>query len=1223
MTELRNENDIVNPNNSAFNDKNEKNDNKIKHFNSPFGIDDIQIENMFEKYDHRNYNEEIIFLEEYGGIPSFENSLKTNKEYGISLIEDEINNRINFFGTNVIAQEPLPHFCAYVLETLGDLMLRILIFAGLLQIILGAIPGVAHNPDKDWIDGIGIIVAVFIVVFVSSFTNYSKEKKFKDLNDKNSSMVKIFIKREGKIEEKSPDDVLVGDLVKISTGSIVPADGIIVSCEGQIKIEESSLTGESDLIEKDVLEECVFRYKNYSDKSKNKHSIPSPFIFSGTLVKEGGGWFIALAVGTKSKKGKIQESVQQNQENEDAKTPLENKLDKIATQIGYFGMAAGLFTLIALFIRFGITYAGLVSNYDDFQKNPIQGRTVEDPKKTVSKTIIGIFLLCITIIVVAIPEGLPLAVTLSLAFSIKKMMNDNNLVRKMYACETMGGANYICSDKTGTLTKNEMNIFNVYNGKETIDLREIAMSKDDPSNIYKPYNFFSQDYFELLIQGIICNVQMIIDENQNISNESKTDLPFAKILKKFGVNLFEQQTKYKVNTQDIKRIAFSSARKKMTTLVSHPSFPTGYRVFTKGASEIVLKSVSYYLNPSNNEKNNKNDEDNEKFKEIINEYANKTLRTICLAFKDVSEKEAHDFFVKEEEDSIFCAIEKTGFTMIGIVGIKDTLRDGVIEAIKNCHSAGITVVMVTGDLKETAIAISKECGIWNLPDHAEVPEYYSLTGEEFFISIGGIECSVCNKDIKDCKDPKTKTKAKELGISEENIQNHRIKNMKMFEKITKNLRVLARSRPLDKYALVLGLRSLGHVVAVTGDGTNDAQALSKSDVGFAMGIEGTDIAKDAADIIILDDNFASIVKAVVWGRNIFDCIRKFIQFQLTVNITACTLVFVTACVGSETPISAIQMLWLNMIMDSLGSLALATEPPHQDILNRKPNSRNDHMISERMWKHIIASSSLLFSILLGLYLKGEEFIPEEDSIRIKEYEIIGKCFGTYPGIPPVNGKYTIMSGSAVNWSSKHLLTPGLTAVECGDYAKSQDMSFAFVSYKSAYGNTVHMTMLFNIFVIFTLFNQINSRVLLDELNIFLNIQNNLFFIVIIIIEMGLQIILIQFGSSAFSVSDRGITGTQWGICIGFSASAFVMSFIMKFIPLEILIKKILNIRKSNKVSNVEEEDNYRSEDKLNSSSKKLPISKEHSKKKNIVDTLRKSQNLERKQSSKLRRIKDD
>jgi Ca2+ transporting ATPase len=1117
-----------------------------------FGISPKEIQAIINKYDIRNFVEEVEHLDSIGGNQGIEKLLKTSITSGISNDEVEKKERLDIYGTNAIEQEPLPHCCEYVWEALGDMMLRILIVAGILQIAIGASPLVEH-PEKEWVEGMSIIVAVLVVVTVGSLTNYTKEKKFKELNDRNSNMIRITIKRNGESFECSPDDILVGDLVKISTGSIVPSDGILISTEGQVKLEESSLTGESDLIDKEPIESCMAKSKEWTGKDSDKHSIPSPMIFSGTQVKEGNGWFLAFAVGVSSKKGQIQQQVQQNMENEDSKTPLEAKLDKIASDIGWFGIFASVLTLISLLIRFGITYQEQKKAYDEYLLDPVEGQQVSNPKKTISSEILGIILLCIAIIVVAIPEGLPLAVTLSLAFSINKMMDDQNLVRKMHACETMGGANYICSDKTGTLTANLMNIFKVFNGSTIVDTKEVTSNKD---NRLESSTLFSEKYYDLFSRSIACNVQMTVTEAELIIDPSKTDLAFANFLHNFSTNLYPIQSKYRVNTNDVKRIAFSSQRKKMSTILSHSDFPTGHRIIMKGAAEQVLKCCTNYVDPETLALSTISDEDVHKINNIIIGMASETLRTICVAYKDISESEVNNFNNKDDKGNNL--VENSGFTMICIVGIKDTLREGVTDAIQKCHTAGINVVMVTGDLKDTAIAISKECGIWNLSQGAEIPENYSLTGEDFFKRIGGIECEICNKDIADCACPKTKRDALEKNIDFEKIQSQRIKDMKEFKNIVKDLRVLARSRPLDKYALVMGLRKLDNVVAVTGDGTNDAQALSKSDVGFAMGIEGTDVAKDAADIIILNDNFASIVCAVKWGRNIYDCIRKFIQFQLTVNITACVLVFICACVGNETPISAIQMLWLNMIMDSLGSMALATEPPHDNILVRKPNGRNEYIINYMMWKHIIGHSTTLLVILLVIYLHGPQFLKEDDPSRQAEADLVAFCYGVYPGRAPEGDTYYILSGSISDWKSKVPLVRGKTRVECGAYAGAQEMSLGLKTYINGNGNTSQMTIMFNIFVIYTLFNQINARVIDDGFNILYNISKNPYFVGLSILELGLQAILIQFGTDFFQTSRGGLTGKQWGYCFGFSAISFLVGFLLKLVKAEILIEKIGN-----------------------------------------------------------------
>ena len=380
--------------------------------------------------------------------------------------------------------------------------------------------------------------------------------------------------------------------------------------------------------------------------------------------------------------------------------------------------------------------------------------------------------------------------------------------------------------------------------------------------------------------------------------------------------------------------------------------------------------------------------------------------------------------------------------------------------------------------------------------------------------------------------------------------------MDNFKIITSRLNVMARSQPLHKYALVLGLRSLKNVVAVTGDGTNDAPALSKSDVGFAM-FAGTDIAKEASDIVIIDNNFSSIVTAIIYGRNIYDNIRKFLQFQLSVNFCACLIVFICACIGNETPLSPIQMLWVNLIMDSLGSLALATEPPYEELLKREPTKRNESIINGRMWKHIGIQSLIQIIVLLILYLIAPDFVKEGNFVRKAENYIIQYCYGEMPG---GNEPENIIYGTESKWSTDVKLKTDINKVYCGGYSSRQSLSVAFKEYSNDNGGTVHMSLIFNVFVIYTLFNQINCRMIDDSFNIFKRMQRSLLFPLITLCELALQILIVEVGRNIFHVANDGLTWEQWLICIGFSAITFVVSIICKFIPLEKALDKFLTAK---------------------------------------------------------------
>ena len=400
---------------------------------------------------------------------------------------------------------------------------------------------------------------------------------------------------------------------------------------------------------------------------------------------------------------------------------------------------------------------------------------------------------------------------------------------------------------------------------------------------------------------------------------------------------------------------------------------------------------------------------------------------------------------------------------------------------------------------------------------------------------------------------KNKTEPKE-------IKKDRIKDLNNFSKIIKNLKVLARSQPIHKYALVLGLKTLNKVVGVTGDGTNDAPALSKSDVGFAM-FAGTDIAKAASDIIIMDNNFSSLITAIIYGRNIYDNIRKFLQFQLSTNCCACILVFICACIGAKSPLSSIQMLWINLIMDSLGSLALATEPPYEELLNRPPTKKNElnrpptkkneFIINGKMFKHIILQSVAQILILVLLYQYAPNFIKEDNLVRQAENRIIEFCYEEYPGKNP---DY-IINGMRSKWTSD-IKMKGYNESFCGKYKDSLDCAFDI--YFESNSGTTHMSILYNIFIFYILFNQLNCRIIDDSFNIFERIHKSIFFIIIIIFEVILQIIIIFFGNLSFQIVKEGLSAKQWGICIGFSAISFVISILGKFIYIDVLFDKFLS-----------------------------------------------------------------
>ena len=1191
-----------------------------------FDIDAIELENLMGKYKERGNDFNDLRYFETKPIYEIVQALKTNTETGI----DCIDGREEIYGSNKVFIEPVPPFCSYVWEALKDLMVRILIVAAIVSIVLGCT--FSDDPSKDWIDGVSIVVAVLVVVLVGSITDYQKEQKFHELNEVQAEGTKYKLIRNGQPEDHISDDLLVGDLIMINYGDIMAADVLLIEGNG-IKMDESALTGESDAMKKEKYEKC----KELLDRGEKK--LPSPLILSGTNCIEGSGKGIVIAVGEHSQKGIIRRTVDNAQEN--SQTPLEAKLERIAKLIGYFGMIAGVVTLVALMIRFGIDFSeeskdykkdskvesvltGILFNMPNTKEENILkniDNELEDPRMKVAQTILDIIILCISIIVVAIPEGLPLAVTLSLAFSIKKMMDYNNLVRKMHACETMGGANYICTDKTGTLTKNEMSVFQVLTGiwkkqlKQNLEMEEVGKLDSKKNNneikqIREDYTtlFKNEKYWEILKVAVALNVDASIKklENENINGDmeicetkNKTDKAFIDFLYRFKSPISKEKERYLKDETSYKQFPFDSKRKRMTTFVKNKQFKTGYRLFSKGGGENALLFCKSYLDPDTGEKKVLDDVVSMRIKQNIEEFNKDKLRSLYIAYKDITDYE-YENCEREKDNKL---IDQYDLTFLCVFGIKDSLRDGVKEAVKKCHEASVNVIMVTGDNIVTATAIAKDCGILgddvdlknlgpnDIEDDPELmnnsykKEQYiqalitnqprALTGNSFYNAVGGLICEVCTLDTNLCKCPKTDSEAEQLakknGTEKKKVKKDIIKNIENFKKVTERLKVMARSQPLHKYALVLGLKSLKNVVAVTGDGTNDAPALSKSDVGFAM-FAGTDIAKEASDIVIIDNNFSSIVTAIIYGRNIYDNIRKFLQFQLSVNFCACILVFVCACIGNETPLTPIQMLWVNLIMDSLGSLALATEPPYEELLQRAPTKRNESMINGRMWKHIIIQSLCQIILLIIIYLYGPEFIKEENMVRLAENKIINYCYSEYPG-KDINH---IIYGTKIEWVQSGKIRAN-NKNYCGKYMNHQKLSEAYEEYLDSNYATVHMTMIFNIFVFYTLLNQINCRVIDDSFNILVRINRSSLFIIICLLEMALQVAIIFIGKSPIHIVNGGLSGTQWGICIGLSAITFVISFIVKLIPIHICIDKYLE----SKAQKEEEKENKEDENQEN------------------------------------------
>ncbi|KAK7430778.1 plasma membrane calcium [Neonectria magnoliae] len=825
--------------------------------------------------------------------------------------------------------------------TYNDKVLILLTIAAVVSLALGLYQtfGGEHEegePKVEWVEGVAIIVAIVIVVLTGTLNDWHMQRQFtrltKKTNDHNVNVI-----RSGRSQEISVLDVLVGDVMHLATGDIVPVDGIFI--EGSsVKCDESSATGESDLLKK-VPAATVFQDIQKLD-AKEAEKL-DPFIISGSKVVEGSGKFIVTAVGVNSSYGRISMSLRTEQED----TPLQKKLNILADWIAKFGAGAALLLFIVLFIKF---CAGLPNN---------DGTPSEKGQEFMK-----IFIVSVTVVVVAVPEGLPLAVTLALSFATVKMLRDNNLVRVLKACETMGNATTVCSDKTGTLTQNKMTVVATTLGKSTsfggteapmdksLNINQEAITIPNVSQAEFAKGL-SQETKDLLIQSNVLN-STAFEGNQDGENTfigSKTEVALLALGRDhLGAGPIQE---IRSSADIVQLIPFDSKYKYSAVVIKLPNGK--YRAYAKGASEILLEKCNSTLGSVSQAELDVvpiTTEDREMFNLIISSYAGQTLRTIASSYRDFESWPPEGAASEENpKDADFNAVHQE-MTLIGIYGIKDPLRPSVIDALKDCRRAGVVVRMVTGDNIQTAKAIASECGIFR-PD--------------------------------------------EGGIAMEGPEFRRLPEQELKQKV-QHLQVLARSSPEDKRILVRTLKELGETVAVTGDGTNDAPALKMADIGFSMGIAGTEVAKEASSIILLDDNFASIVKGMMWGRAVNDAVKKFLQFQLTVNVTAVVLTFVSAVSNNkgESVLNAVQLLWVNLIMDTFAALALATDPPTRSVLDRMPDRKSAPLITLRMTKMILGQAVCQLAITFVLNFGGQKLLGYDNSEHDKE-ELNTLVFNTF------------------------------------------------------------------------------------------------------------------------------------------------------------------------------------------------------------------------------------
>ncbi|MCO5567347.1 hypothetical protein L7F22_021037 [Adiantum nelumboides] len=789
-----------------------------------------------------------------GGLQGISSKLDIGDlDSGISGSEADVKERKEDFGENKYDEKPPRGFWVFVWEAFHDLTLIILIICAVVSLAVGIL---TEGISTGWYDGVGIIASVLIVVLVTAVSDYRQSLQFQEL-EREKKKVKVSVIRGGTRMTIYNHDVVVGDIIVLSTGDQVSADGIFVS-GNSLTIDESSLTGESEPVHP---------------------SAEKPFLLSGTMVQNGEGKMLVTAVGMRTEWGKLMAKLSEGGSRE---TPLQVRLNGVATVVGKIGLGFAITTFLVLMIRFVIER--FTEGWDNWSSEYLL-------------TIVNYFATSVTILVVAVPEGLPLAVTLSLAYAMKKMMRDNALVRNLSACETMGSSTCICSDKTGTLTTNHMTVVKVCCFGFVDDVDKVT-------------NKLSEESKGLFCEEIFLNTSGEISEHDG--RHEVHGSPTESAILELGQSLGGDFRKVRSNYSIVRVEPFSSATKHMLTLVKLDNGK--FRSYCKGASELVLSMCDYKINEGK-VKAPLDSKEKHHLEEVIRTFARQSLRTLCLASIDL------DNIPSDDE-----GLPKAGLTFVAIVGIKDPVRPGVREAVQLCFKAGVKVRMVTGDNLETASAIARECNILTEDGIAvEGPAFRNWTPAE------------------------------------------------MKEKVHK-IQVIARSSPLDKLKLVEYLKNENEVVAVTGDGTNDAPALHEADIGLAMGIAGTEVAKSSADVIILDDNFTTIVNVAMWGRSVYINIQKFVQFQLTVNLVALTINFASACITGEAPLTAVQLLWVNLIMDTLGALALATEPPHKALMERPPVGRKGSFITNVMWRNIVGMAIYQLIILWVLQFCGEELL---------------------------------------------------------------------------------------------------------------------------------------------------------------------------------------------------------------------------------------------------------
>ncbi|ORC87793.1 putative P-type ATPase [Trypanosoma theileri] len=1001
-------------------------------------------------------------LKSFGGVRGLAKLLRTDLLRGLPVETAEaLQARRAAFSVNELPPAAEVTFMDLVWDSLGDRMMQLLMISAVTSLLLGLTVPDVHTGRVDyahgWIEGAAILLSVAIVTLVSSLNNYQKEQKFKELM-RDAPAARATVIRAGAVVETTDKELLVGDLLNVAGGDVLTVDGLVVHSNA-FKVDESSATGENDDVAKDA--------------------VMNPFVLSGSNVVEGDATILVTGVGINSFAGRI--SMQVRKESEE--TPLQEKLTELADKIGNCGVIAAALMFAVLSIR--ELWVSVMMGH-----HPLHYKPFLDSLTT-----------AVTIVVVAVPEGLPLSVTIALAYSMKQMFKEKNLVRHLVACETMGSATTICTDKTGTITQNAMTVTDgitaegvTFSLTGNMDRDEMTLTKlftsasplrsllaesisvnstaawrrvedavahtsavrltgnKTEQAMLTFVNHLGEDSMTVRAK-MLEQTAVISTTSPNISSPSLSSVTPSSAFNNNSNNnnntkesLDNTATQLLAHEKEMRSYPFSSARKRMTTALALRKKGV-IRYYVKGASELVLANCTYGLQHDGC-RVPLSSKITATLQDAIMDMSRRRLRTIAVAYVDEplkAEKDADSSTRVEQGKKIHSLFPPTDehlppLTLIAILGIRDPVRPEVPNAVSQCRRAGIFVRLITGDNKATAVSVAREVGIygrvWSGPAAGE--QGLALEGPQF----------------------------REFA-----------KSARKLNQILPRLQVISRASPLDKQILVAELMKRGEVVAVTGDGTNDAPALKNAHVGFSMNA-GTEVAKNASDVVILDDNFSTIVTAIKWGRNVHDNISKFLQFQMTVNVAAVIFSFIGATLsGSDgSPLKPVQLLWLNLIMDTLAALALATESPRDTVLDRSPRGREAPLITQRMWSNIIGQS--LYQVILQLWVLHSGY--------------------TFFNVQP--------------------------------------------------GSEEHLTIVFNVFVLLQLFNEFNARILDGHLNIFTGLERAPLFLLIVGLTFIIQVIGVQYGGPLMQAVP--LSSAQWGRCFLVSSIPTPLGLLLRALPVK-------------------------------------------------------------------------